>query len=42
MLQIRDRSAPPPSFALFELGFRPFFGAAAVFAVFSMAVLKAT
>lgn len=41
MLQIRERSAPPPSFALFELGFRPFFGAAAVFAVFSMAAWMA-
>lgn len=35
MLQINDNH-PPPSFALFELGFRPFFTLAAVFAVFAM------
>ncbi len=35
MLQIEASSAQP-SFALFELGFRPFFSAAGLFAVFSM------
>lgn len=35
MLNIDERSAPP-SFALFELGFRPFFAGAAVFSVLAM------
>jgi uncharacterized protein involved in response to NO len=42
MFQIEERSAPPPSFALFELGFRPFFSAAGVFAVLAMAAWMAT
>lgn len=41
MLQIEERSAPPPSFALFELGFRPFFSAAGLFAVLSIAAWMA-
>jgi len=32
MQQIKERDSPP-SFALFELGFRPFFSAAAIFAI---------
>lgn len=35
MLQIDNRSTPP-SFALFELGFRPFFAAASLFAVIAI------
>jgi uncharacterized protein involved in response to NO len=35
VLQIEERSAPP-SFALFELGFRPFFSGAGLFAVLSI------
>ncbi len=35
---IKEREAPPPAFALFELGFRPFFAAAALFAVLAMGV----
>jgi uncharacterized protein involved in response to NO len=35
MLQIEERSAPP-GFALFELGFRPFFSGAGLFAVLSI------
>jgi uncharacterized protein involved in response to NO len=35
MLQIEERSAPP-SFALFELGFRPFFTGAGLFAVLAI------
>jgi len=35
MLNIEDNK-PTPSFALFELGFRPFFSAAGIFAVISM------
>ena len=35
MIQI-DNSRKPPAFALFELGFRPFFGAAGLFAVIAM------
>jgi uncharacterized protein involved in response to NO len=40
MLQIEETSAPP-SFALFELGFRPFFSAAGLFAVLSILVWMA-
>lgn len=37
MLNIDDKTTPtPPSFALFELGFRPFFSAAGVFAVITI------
>ncbi len=35
MLQIHE-NANPPAFALFQFGFRPFFSAAALFAIFSM------
>lgn len=38
MLQIEERPATSPSFALFELGFRPFFSAAGLFSVLSMAL----
>ncbi|WP_020558831.1 NnrS family protein [Thiofilum flexile] len=34
MLQITDPTDTPPRFALFQLGFRPFFLAASLFAVF--------
>jgi uncharacterized protein involved in response to NO len=40
MLHIEERAAPP-SFALFELGFRPFFSAAGLFAVTSVLVWMA-
>lgn len=36
MIQIDNSRKPPPAFALFELGFRPFFGAAGLFAVIAM------
>jgi len=37
MLQI-NKSSPPPAFALFQLGFRPFFTAAGLFAIIVMAL----
>lgn len=40
MLQIEEKSGAP-SFALFELGFRPFFAAAALFAVLAIGVWMA-
>ena len=40
MLQIEETSSPP-SFALFELGFRPFFGVAGLFAVVSIGLWMA-
>lgn len=40
MLNIEKKQSPP-SIALFELGFRPFFAAAGLFAVFAMAVWMA-
>ncbi|MET0051527.1 MAG: NnrS family protein [Candidatus Thiodiazotropha sp.] len=35
---IQERATPLPAFALFELGFRPFFAAAALFAVLVMGI----
>ena len=40
MLQLEEKSSPP-AFALFELGFRPFFSAAALFAVLAIALWMA-
>ena len=40
MQQIQERTSPP-SFALFELGFRPFFSAAAVFAIVAIGLWMA-
>lgn len=40
MLPIHERTSPP-AFALFELGFRPFFGVAGLFAVISVMVWMA-
>ena len=40
-MQQIEESVPPPSFALFELGFRPFFSAAAMFAIVAIGLWMA-
>jgi uncharacterized protein involved in response to NO len=41
LLQIEKSAAPPPTFALLELGFRPFFSVAGLFAVLSVSLWMA-